>query len=104
MAELSEAKQQAREMWAGGEYSEVAKVIADAGRTTVEAAGIGDGDKVLDVACGSGNATIPAAQAGGTVTGLDLTPRLLEEGEAAAKEAGVEIDWIEGDAEDLPFE
>jgi SAM-dependent methyltransferase len=102
--ELSEQKQQARKMWAGGEYAEIAERIADAGRTTVEAGEIGSGDKVLDVACGTGNATIPAAQTGAEVTGLDLTPRLLEQGRAAAAEAGVEIDWVEGDAEQLPFE
>ena len=102
--EPSEQKQQARKMWAGGEYAEIAERIADAGRTTVEAAEIGSGDKVLDVACGTGNATIPAAQTAAEVTGLDLTPRLLEQGRAAAAEAGVEIDWVEGDAERLPFE
>jgi ubiquinone/menaquinone biosynthesis C-methylase UbiE len=102
--ELTEQKQQARKMWAGGEYAEIAERIADAGRTTVAAAEIGNGDKVLDVACGAGNATIPAAQTGAEVTGLDLTPRLLDQGRSAAAEAGVEIDWIEGDAEQLPFE
>jgi ubiquinone/menaquinone biosynthesis C-methylase UbiE len=102
--ELNEAKQQARKMWASGEYAEIVEKIADAGRTTVAAAEIGGEDKVLDVGCGTGNATIPAAQTGADVTGLDLTPRLLEEGRAAAAEAGVEIDWIEGDAEQLPFE
>ena len=102
--ELSEQKQQARKMWAGGEYAEIAEKIADAGRTTVAAAEIGGGDKVLDVACGTGNATIPAAQTGAEVTGLDLTPRLLDQGRSAAAEAGVEIDWIEGDAEQLPFD
>jgi ubiquinone/menaquinone biosynthesis C-methylase UbiE len=102
--ELNEAKQQARTMWASGEYAELVERIADAGRTTVAAAEIAGADKVLDVACGTGNATIPAAQTGAKVTGLDLTPRLLEQGRAAAGEAGVEIDWIEGDAEQLPFE
>jgi ubiquinone/menaquinone biosynthesis C-methylase UbiE len=59
---------------------------------------------VLDVACGTGNTTIPAARAGGRVTGLDLVPKLLEEGQAKAEAAGVEIDWVEGDAEELPFD
>jgi SAM-dependent methyltransferase len=65
---------------------------------------VASGDDVLDVACGTGNATIPAAQRGAKVVGLDLTPELLKGGRAAAAEAGVEIDWIEGDAEALPFE
>ena len=59
---------------------------------------------MLDVACGAGNATIPAAKTGAKTTGLDLTPELLEAGGAAAAEAGVEIEWVEGDAEQLPFE
>lgn len=104
MAEPSEAKQQAREMWAGGEYDDVARRIAGAGSTAVTAAGVESGEKVLDVACGTGNATIPAAQTGAEVTGLDLTPRLLEQGRDAAAKAGVEIEWVEGDAEQLPFE
>jgi SAM-dependent methyltransferase len=104
MAELSEQKQQARAMWGVGDYASVAHRLGTAGRKAVEAAAIGTGDRVLDVACGTGNATIPAAQAGAEATGLDLTPSLLEAGRAEAKEAGVEIEWVEGDAEQLPFE
>ena len=59
---------------------------------------------MLDVACGTGNAAIPAAQRGAEVTGLDLTPKLLERGERRAEQAGVTIDWVEGDAEALPFD
>ena len=59
---------------------------------------------MLDVACGTGNAAIPAAAAGGEVTGLDITPELFEDARRRAAEAGVEIEWVEGDAEDLPFE
>ena len=59
---------------------------------------------VLDVACGTGNAAIPAARAGARVTGLDLTPKLLEQGRAQAESEGLQIEWVEGDAEELPFE
>lgn len=59
---------------------------------------------MLDVAAGTGNAAIRAAQAGGTVTALDLTPDLIEAGRRRATEAGVAIDWVEGDAEELPFD
>lgn len=103
MAELSEQKQQARAIWALGDFGAVAAKIAASGRNAVEAAAIGSGDEVLDVACGTGNATIPAAEAGAEVTGLDLTPELLERGRTNASEAGVEVEWIEGDAEALPF-
>ena len=104
MAELSEQKQQTKAMWALGDYGAVVHWISSAGEAAAEAAAIGPDDEVLDVACGTGNATIPAARTGATVTGLDLTPELLEGGRAAAADAGVEIDWVEGDAEALPFD
>jgi len=62
------------------------------------------GERLLDVATGSGNVAIPAALAGADVTGLDLTPKLLEVARERAAEAGVEIEFVEGDAEDLPFD
>ena len=77
MAELSQMKQQQRAMWAMGDYPSIAERIATAGATAVEAGVVGQGDVVLDVACGTGNATIPAARTGAKVTGLDLT-QLLE--------------------------
>ena len=78
--------------------------LSEMGRTLVTRARVDEGEKVLDVACGSGNATFPAAQRRAEVTGLDITPELLEAGRAQAKEAGLEIEWVEGDAEDLPFD
>src|SRR5262245_2528846 len=104
MAELSEQKQQARKMWAMGDYPTAAEQIADAGAKTVDAAHLSGDETVLDVACGAGNATIPAAKSGAEVIGLDITPELLEAAQAAAQAASVEIDWIEGDAEQLPHE
>ena len=66
--------------------------------------GVAEGESVLDVACGTGNATIPAAKAGARATGLDITPELLDGARRRASDAGVEIDWVEGDAENLPFD
>lgn len=71
--------------------------------SVADRAAIEPGMTVLDVACGAGNATIPAARAGARVTGLDLVPKLLENGRAKAEAAGLEIEWVEGDAEELPF-
>ncbi len=104
MAELTEQQEQARKLWSSGDYASAMFHIAGVGPRAVEAAGVTGDDVVLDVACGSGNATIPAAKTGASVTGIDLTPSLLEAGKAAAKEAGVEIEWIEGDAQKLPFD
>jgi ubiquinone/menaquinone biosynthesis C-methylase UbiE len=99
-----ELKARHRSMWAMGDYPAVAAdVIPELGQHLIDASGVRRGDVVLDVACGSGNAAIPAALRGASVTGCDLTPALLEAGERQAASAGVEIDWHEGDAEALPF-
>jgi SAM-dependent methyltransferase len=102
--ELSEAKLRARETWDAGHFPDVAKRILSVGEDAADRAKLSGDDKVLDVACGSGNATIPAARTGATVTGLDITPSLLEAGKQFAAEAGVEIEWVEGDAEQLPWD
>jgi len=60
--------------------------------------------RVLDVAAGTGNASIPAAQTGASVTASDLAPGLLEAGRRRAESEGVELEWVEADAENLPFE
>jgi SAM-dependent methyltransferase len=70
----------------------------------VRHAGIGPQSRVLDVACGTGVVAITAARAGARATGLDLTPELLAAARDNARTAGVEIDWHEGDAENLPFD
>lgn len=102
--ELSEAKQAARTTWAAGDYDGIVDYIWSAGGDLVGRVGVQDGEDVLDVACGTGNATIPAATTGARTTGLDLTPELLEGARRRAADADVEIEWIEGDAEALPFE
>ena len=92
-------------MWATGDFPRVAReTIKDVGPTLVAAAGVRSGRRVLDVAAGSGATSIPAALAGGDVVASDLTPELLAVGEAAAREQGVSLDWVEADAEALPFE
>ncbi len=70
----------------------------------VKRAGVRAGHRVLDVACGTGVVSVTAARLGARVTGLDLTPELLERARENARIAGVEIDWREGDVEKLPFE
>ena len=93
-----------RAMWAMGDYAAVAsEVIPALGPILVEATGVAPGERVLDVAAGSGNAALPAARAGGSVTASDLTPELLEVGRREAERAGLRIEWREADAEALPF-
>jgi SAM-dependent methyltransferase len=104
-AVLAEFKQRSRATWAAGNFPEVAtRELWDVGERIVQRVGIGTDEQVLDVACGSGNVAIRAAQAGGQVTGVDLTPELFVAGRRLADEAGVSVDWVEGDAEALPFE
>jgi len=101
---MEEFKERQRAMWAAGDYATLSEHIKDVGELVVARAGVEAGVDVLDVACGAGNAAIPAARAGARVTGLDLVPELLEAGRERATAAGVEVDWVEGDAEELPFE
>ncbi len=101
----TELKKKHRAMWASGDYpSMVETFLLPLGPRLVEACGIGPGMKVLDVASGTGNAAIPAAQTGADVTASDLTPELFDAGRERASAAGVELEWAEADAENLPFD
>lgn len=92
-------------MWASGDYpSMVETFLLPLGPRLVQACGIGPGVRVLDVAAGTGNASLRAAEAGAIVTASDLTPELLEAGRHDAEARGLELDWAEADAENLPFE
>ena len=93
-----------RAMWAMGDYPTLAAdLIGELGPALVAACGIGPGDRVLDVAAGSGNASIPAASLGARVVATDLTPELLENGRKQATRLGANIEWRVADAEALPF-
>jgi SAM-dependent methyltransferase len=101
----SELKAKHRSMWASGDYpSMVETFLLPLGPRLVEACEVGPGMRVLDVAAGTGNASIPAAAGGATVVASDLTPELFDAGRARAEAEGVELEWAEADAEDLPFE
>ncbi|HEY7178549.1 MAG TPA: methyltransferase domain-containing protein [Gaiella sp.] len=98
-------KTAARQAWARGDYHRFAKAtVWEVGPVVVEACGIGPGQRVLDVAAGSGNVAIRAAEAGASVVAADLTPESLEAGRREAHTRGVELEWVEADAESLPFE
>jgi SAM-dependent methyltransferase len=90
-------------MWGAGNYAAVAEKIADTADRLVEAAGIEPGMDVLDVACGTGNVAIPAVKAGARVTALDFSPDLLAIARERAADAMVELEWVEGDAQEMPF-
>jgi ubiquinone/menaquinone biosynthesis C-methylase UbiE len=93
-----------RRAWAVGDYHRFATdLIWRLGVELVSACGIRPADRVLDVAAGSGNVALRAAEAGATVVASDLAPENLAAGRRAAQRAGLPIDWVEADAEDLPF-
>lgn len=89
--------------WDAGSYEITATQLAPASARAVEAAQIAPGDRVLDLACGTGNAALLAATRGAEVTGLDPAERLIEVAAGRARAAGVEITWTPGTATDLPF-
>ncbi len=101
----TELKAKHRAMWASGDYpGMVDTFLLPLGPRLVEACGIGPDMTVLDVAAGTGNASIPAAKAGAEVTASDLTPELFDAGRRRAEAEGVTLDWVEADAENLPFD
>lgn len=104
LAGLADLKRQHRAMWEAGDFARVAELgTLAAGTDLVERVGIGPGMDVVDVATGAGNAAIPAAAAGARVIGLDIAPDLLEKAGKRADNRGLDVEWVEGDAEDLPF-
>ncbi len=101
----SELKARHAAMWASGDYpSMVETFLLPLGPRLVDACDLGPGARVLDVAAGTGNASLPAAATGAHVVASDLTPELLVAGRARAEAAGLALEWVEADAEDLPFE
>lgn len=94
-----------RAMWAMGDYDRFARAtVWELGPVLVDACGITAGQRVLDVAAGTGNVAIRAALKGASVVASDLTPEHFVAGRRAAEGAGVDVEWIEGDAEALPFD
>jgi SAM-dependent methyltransferase len=93
-----------RAIWASGDYAAVAREIDSvAPAHLVRRAGVAIGDDVLDVATGTGNIALRAAATGARVVGLDLAPELFGAARRRAVDWGVDVDWVEGDAEDLPY-
>jgi SAM-dependent methyltransferase len=103
--EVDDLKRAHRATWAAGDYAAVAEAITDGvAPKLLDLVGIDPGQDVLDVATGTGNVALRASAAGARVTALDLTPELFETARRRARELGVEVEWVAGDAEELPFE
>ncbi len=105
MADPEGLRRQARATWSAGDWDRFARLISPVGGVVIDRVGVAPGVRLLDVGTGSGgNLAIPAAQLGAEVVGLDITPELLEQAARKADESGVDIRWVEGDAQELPFE
>src|SRR5215212_10307598 len=106
MADLDYAdlKERTRALWSLGDYSPIERLTLPASQAVLDACAVSAGQEVLDVGAGTGNFALLAAAEGARVVASDLTPKLMERGKERAAAEGVEIEWVEGDAEELPFE
>ena len=100
--DLGEIKEHQQKAWASGDYTMFGRALLIISELLCEAVDLRPGQKVLDVATGSGNTALAAARRCGEVTGIDYVPALLERGREQAAER-LEVDFQEGDAEDIPF-
>src|SRR5215207_119842 len=103
VTQLDGIKERQQRMWASGDYAAVAARIHSIAERLCEAADLIAGARVLDVATGSGNAAIAAARSGSEVVGIDYVPALLDRARVRAQAEGLEVDFVEADAEALPF-
>ncbi|MEA2297500.1 MAG: hypothetical protein QOF77_436 [Solirubrobacteraceae bacterium] len=101
---LEMVKKAQQYMWSEGDFAAMATGIVIVGELLCETVDVMPGERVVDVACGSGNAALAAARRGGVVTGVDYVPALLERGRERAAAERLQVEWVEGDAEALPLE
>ncbi len=102
-ADFAALKTRLKTTWMDGDFGQIAKYSEAAAEAFIARQSITSGQRLLDVACGTGNLTIPAAHAGAAVTGCDIATNLLEQARARAQAAGLTIRFDDGDAEELPY-
>jgi len=102
MDPIAKFKEAQKQGWA--HFAPLESVTTPTAARLAKFAGVQSGQRVLDVACGTGVVAITAARIGANVTGLDLTPELLERARENSGVAEVDVDWREGDVEALPFQ
>jgi len=102
--EMETLKSKLKTTWEAGDFAQIAKGIEKTAAAFVERLNIEPGMRVLDVACGSGNLAIPAAQKGADVTGIDIADNLIEAGKQRAADSGLDVKFEQGDAEAMPYE
>lgn len=92
-----------RATWMAGDFGQIARTYAPGAAEFISRLGFQPGDRVLDVACGTGNLSIPAARTGAQVTGIDIAPNLIEQAQDWARAEGLTIRFEEGNAEQMPY-
>ncbi len=92
-----------RATWTSGDFGRIAKGYERGAAEFIERLGLEPGETVLDVACGTGNLSLPAARARALVTGIDIAPNLIAQAETNAESEGLRIAFEVGDAERLPY-
>jgi len=102
--DVAKIKERQSIAWGMGDYSSLSRLLAPAAAGLAEACAVSAGQEVLDVAAGDGNFALVAAREGATVVASDLSPGMLERGSARTEAEGYSIEWLEADAEELPFE
>ena len=100
---LQDLKLMMKATWMAGDFGEIARYNEEAGVVFVERLGLAPGAKVLDVGCGTGNQSLPAARKGARVTAIDIAQNLLTQAATRARAEKLDIEFREGDAEALPF-
>jgi SAM-dependent methyltransferase len=104
MVDVDAIKQRQQQLWGLGDYPVLSRRLAPAATELCDACAVSAGQEVLDVAAGDGNFALACAQEGASVVALDLAPRMVELGRSRSQAEGYDVEWVEGDAEALPFE
>jgi len=101
--DVTQLKSGMKATWMAGDFGQIAKFTVHEAEKFVGRIAIAPGSQVLDVACGTGNASIPTARAGASVIGVDIAPNLLDQARKRAADEQLNLRFEEGDAEDLPY-
>jgi ubiquinone/menaquinone biosynthesis C-methylase UbiE len=102
--DLAAIKQRQAYIWSQGDYSVLSRQLAPAADALRDACAVSAGQEVLDVGAGDGNFALACAREGASVVACDISPGMIERGRARSEREGYDVEWVEGDAEDLPFE
>jgi SAM-dependent methyltransferase len=100
----AEIKSRQRAVWGMGDYAVLSRMLEPAAVALCDACAVSAGQEVLDVAAGDGNFALACAREGASVVASDLSPGMVERGRARAQAEGYDVEWLEADAEELPFE